>query len=59
MFGNLLLWRPRFMPGSIHVGIVVRKWHYNRVFSEVLGFPLPASFHDNSPYSLYHLVDAE
>jgi hypothetical protein len=46
--------RPGFAPGSIHVGFVVEKWHWDRFSSEFFSFPLSISFHRRSPNS-YHL----
>jgi hypothetical protein len=40
-----------FTLGSVHVGFVVDKWHWDRFFSEFFGFSLSVSFHRTSPYS--------
>jgi hypothetical protein len=37
--------RPRFEPGSGHVGFVVDKVALGQVFSEYFGFPRYSSFH--------------
>jgi hypothetical protein len=42
---------------SVHVRFTAGKWHWGRVFSEFLGFPLSISFHRGSPYS-YNLPSA-
>jgi hypothetical protein len=50
--------RPRFAPGSFHVGFVVDKVALGQVFVRVLRFsPVDISFHRRSPNS-YHLVKA-
>jgi hypothetical protein len=35
----------------VHVGLVVDKWQWDRVFSEFFGFLLSISFHCGSPNS--------
>jgi hypothetical protein len=55
--------RSGFDPGSVYVGFVVGKWHWDRFFSEYFGFPLSISFHrcsfkmekQEKPHHLHHL----
>jgi hypothetical protein len=46
---SVLLRRPGFVPGSVHVGFVV---HYDRFFSEFFGLPVSVSFRQSSSYCL-------
>jgi hypothetical protein len=54
----LLTRRPRFTPGSVHVGFVADKVALGQVFLRVLQFsPVSISFHCSSPNSC-HLGNA-
>jgi hypothetical protein len=48
---SLSLWRPRFMPESVHVVFVVDKFAMGQVFVEVLQISLSISLHHGSPFS--------
>jgi hypothetical protein len=39
LVASLRLWRPRFVPGSVHVGFMVDKVALGQVFLQVLLFP--------------------
>jgi hypothetical protein len=54
----LLLCRPGFAPGPVHVGFMVAKVHWDRVFSEFFGFPLSVLFHRYSVL-IYHVGDEQ
>jgi hypothetical protein len=45
LVAGLLLRRPGFDPGSVHVGFMVDKVALGQVFLRVVGFPLSISFH--------------
>jgi hypothetical protein len=48
---GLLVLRPGFVLGSVHVGFVVGKVALGQVYIRVLRFSLPITFHNNSPCS--------
>jgi hypothetical protein len=51
LVAGLSPWRPRFAPGSIHVGFVVDKVALGQVFLRVRFSPVSISFHRRSPNS--------
>jgi hypothetical protein len=54
----LLLCKPGFAPEPVHVGFMVAKVHWDRVFSEFFGFPLSVLFHRYSIF-IYHVGDEQ
>jgi hypothetical protein len=45
--GGLSPERLGFNPKLVHVGLVINKWHWERLFLEYVGFHLLVSFHSS------------
>jgi hypothetical protein len=51
LVAGLSLQRPSSCPGQSMQDLWYTKWHWDRFFFELFGFPLSVSFHHGPPYS--------